>query len=153
MYFTSLKSEATHVSPYFELILELRSTEKSSEPLEVAYKTNVIELTVTDPEDRLVERGLIGGNLLVSSLPPPPLSFPGKYWRDLSIGSAFRQGAGAYFGEYLENNFWNQWRIMKSGYRVGGTLTIPPATTPVSISGKMWSGTLQLPSVEVPMLP
>jgi hypothetical protein len=138
--------------PHFVLFFPLKREDNMAGLMQVSYSPGTLALRVSDQDGKEWPRQeLVAGNQLV--FPWIPLVLPDDAFLSFHIGSSMRQGAGDRLGEYLEFNFWNQWRIPPPSstiYYLTGTFTILAAPRGNPNGSRNWNGTLLLPKVEIP---
>ena len=113
-----------------------------------------LALKVVDQDGKELPRFHPGGNQLEYAW--KPLLLPRNAFLSFQIGSSMRQGLGDYLGEYLEFHFWTQWKISPTSATtlyLTGTFTVAPTPRQYPNPDWIWSGTLNLPKVEIPKVP
>jgi len=141
---------------HFDLFFQLQRRDDFGALMQVSYSPQMLVLRVVDQDGKeWPGRGReVGGNQMV--YPWNPLILPREAFLSFPIGSSFRQGTGDTLGEYLEFNFWNQWKIPPTSstiYYLTGIFTIPAVPRDYSSANENWSGTLFLPKMEIPRVP
>jgi hypothetical protein len=138
-----------HMGLYFQM----QSHDGDEELMRVAYNPGTLHLKAVDQNGKELKTAPAGGNQQ-ELLFWKPLILPGETFMSIRVGGSTWEGSGKWLGEYLDFHFWTRWLIPppdETTYYLTGKFTIPnPAPDQ---TGLVWSGTLELPKVEIPRVP
>jgi hypothetical protein len=127
--------------------------QRQGQMIQVAYTPDTLHARVIDQNGKELPSDGLGGNQ--PGPPWRPLILPSDASMSIPVGGSWWQGSGQMLGENLQFNRWTDWIIPPpdtNTYYLTGTFTIP---APSRLTGEIpiWSGTLDLPKVEIPRVP